>query len=947
MKKIFAFLSILVYFVVYFNSPVFAQNIELVLQTGHSEKINSLAFTPDGKTLASSGNDNKIIFWDVKTWKEFYTIKTEKPVSKVIFSPDNKYIAGLLADNEVKIWEKGSFSKIFTFDDTSGISSILFTPDSNILATTEEKNGIMTLKKWDYKKNVILSSISTETPSSDFIIPSQDGKYFAICQKYVITIYNLISGKELYKIYSVSEQKNDNNVQYQNNNHIVNLNFSEDSDNFVMLDNSGILKIYETSTGKELCTLKEKNSFYSENYKGITLKLSSDKKYLAYVHNGYISDITVLELESGNVIFNGSKIGLGDYFTPDSNQIIIAETFPSIGNLSFVNLKTGKIFPELKKNGFTKLLQGSNSLAFSPDGKYLVSSNMTQIFIYDYETPKEINRLYSYSGKEPFLQFSNNGTSLVSTGASNIDFNRDYKEWDLKTCKVKNIEDQEFSKLFNHEMVPKEYLNAGGESNDMNEIVVWKNSNKREIQRFYGSIISKIIALNGKNNIIAIFEPGNKKSIISLFNIKDGKKICDFETDEFFNTKLSFNDKGNIFAYNKKESINVIELSSGKQIFEIPVKLHHSASFCLSSDLIAVSNEKVIQVWNIKEKRKKANLFTDNMLNYISFSKNGKLLAEFSNGRINLWDLEEIEKILTIEGIYGYFDQILFSEDSKAVSIINNKEIRTYDIKSGKIISSETIKDNFNSVLFSNNESLQANKKQSDEIFAGIRRITKNIIKIYNISREKKDANTRPSTAPVFKIIDTGYLKATLFKFNNSNSLFAAANNDNSVKIYDLKSNKKEITLSGHTDNITMLEFASNDNTIISSGNDKTIRIWDILSGKEIKRFEGHNSSVTFFLLFKNGTELISGSNDGQVKIWDIETRKALNTFETNKPVLSLAINPEGKLLAVKSNDSVVNLYNLQQGELIASLISFDQLEFNSPNEKTDENYSFNNKRNT
>jgi WD40 repeat protein len=48
---------------------------ELVVQTGHSDKVTSLTFSPDGKTLASSGEDNTIKFWDLSTGEELRTIR--------------------------------------------------------------------------------------------------------------------------------------------------------------------------------------------------------------------------------------------------------------------------------------------------------------------------------------------------------------------------------------------------------------------------------------------------------------------------------------------------------------------------------------------------------------------------------------------------------------------------------------------------------------------------------------------------------------------------------------------------------------------------------------------------------------------------------------------------------------------------------------------------------
>lgn len=57
--------------------PSFAQKPELVVQTGHSDDVMSIAFSPDGKILASGSSDGTIKLWDVATGKEIRTLKTD------------------------------------------------------------------------------------------------------------------------------------------------------------------------------------------------------------------------------------------------------------------------------------------------------------------------------------------------------------------------------------------------------------------------------------------------------------------------------------------------------------------------------------------------------------------------------------------------------------------------------------------------------------------------------------------------------------------------------------------------------------------------------------------------------------------------------------------------------------------------------------------------------
>jgi WD40 repeat protein len=67
---------------------------ELVIQNGHSNIVSSVAFSPDGKTLASGSWDNTIKLWDVETGEIVRTLEGHSSrVTSVAFSHDGKTLA--------------------------------------------------------------------------------------------------------------------------------------------------------------------------------------------------------------------------------------------------------------------------------------------------------------------------------------------------------------------------------------------------------------------------------------------------------------------------------------------------------------------------------------------------------------------------------------------------------------------------------------------------------------------------------------------------------------------------------------------------------------------------------------------------------------------------------------------------------------------------------------
>ena len=122
-----------------------AQKVSL---KGRIYEVLSVAFSPDGKTIAGTSWDNAVQFWEVESGAQKTSIEGHSEwVRSAPFSPDGKTIAGTSWGNTVQLWDvESGAQKASLKGHIDGVLSVAFAPDGKTLASGSYDGTILL---WD------------------------------------------------------------------------------------------------------------------------------------------------------------------------------------------------------------------------------------------------------------------------------------------------------------------------------------------------------------------------------------------------------------------------------------------------------------------------------------------------------------------------------------------------------------------------------------------------------------------------------------------------------------------------------------------------------------------------------------------------------------------------------------------------------------------------------
>jgi len=421
------------------------QNLE-----GHSGQVYSVAFSPDGQTLASASQDGAVHLWDIEACRIRQTLKScssfkslrflaGDPVNGIAFSPDGRTLASAPGGGTLQLWDVATGQVTQNLEGHSGQAhSVAFSPDGQMLASTSFDYVV---RLWDVATCQVIQVLG-HSQRVNGIAFSPDGQTLASASFDAVQLWDMGASQVTYTTQNLKGHSRD----------VGSVAYSPDGRMLASGSYNGAVRLWDLATGQATQTLKSSPLWRKKPLSVLSIAFSPDSRILASnLVDGRVqlwNTVTGQEMQTLESNDKASEL-MSMAFSPDSRMLSVALWD---GMIWLRDVATGREMQTLK--GYDR---GVFGVAFSPDGRTLASGLWNgMIQLWDVATGQVTQTLKDDSqsvklesmasllrgppkallARNKIVTFSPDGQTLASAGRDRL-----IKFWDVATGQLTGWKD--------------------------------------------------------------------------------------------------------------------------------------------------------------------------------------------------------------------------------------------------------------------------------------------------------------------------------------------------------------------------------------------------------------------------------------------------------------------------------------------------------------------------